>query len=161
MPAIAKRKGCIVGISRSFKLETTLSNAELLAPFELDVVEGEHGVVRYLTGTMSELSVRAATVQHEWQYSFGVRHNTILHVRFDREMVVETDQALDDVIGPFIKAVDGDGWMQHLDIAIVHWNGNGVRLDSSLHRSKEIGDSIRGLGLEVEFADLVAEYDSE
>lgn len=148
-------------ISRSFQLETALSHDQLMDLFTHDVVESEYGVAYYLAGTKSEIIVRQADIQYEWQYSFGVKHNTIVHVRFDREMVVETDQVLDDMFAPFIKAVGGKGWMRHLDIPLVHWNDMRVRVDRSLHHAEEITDSIRTLGLEVEFADLVAEYDAE
>ena len=150
-----------MGISRLIRLETTMSDEELRAPFSLDVVNGFSETLYFLEGTKSEVYVYPLTVNHEWESSFGVQHNTGIKVTFDSDMMDETEGTLNATVGSFIKAVGGKGWMQHLDVPLVHWNPDAIRVDPKVHGVDTIVESLKKVGLAFEFADLWAEFNAE
>lgn len=150
-----------MSISRSFSLNTTLSEDELLAPFYYEVVTMESGDARYITGTRSLLNVRPDSPQFDWMCSFGVEYNMHVSVRIDNETAPETMRLLDDVVGPFIKAVGGEGWIQHHDIPFVHWSEGMIRVDSSRYGTERVVQSLEAAGLDYQAADLWSEYNAE
>ena len=96
-----------MGISRLIMLDTTLSGEELRAPFAVDAVLDLSETVYYLGGTKSDVYVYPLRFDHEWECSFGVEHNTGIHISFDRDMNAETEDTLKSIGGPFIKTVGG------------------------------------------------------
>ena len=150
-----------MSISRSFSLNTTLSQEELLAAFDYDVATNESGQARYITGTKSLLNVRPDAPQFDWTCSFGIEYNMHVSVRIDNETAPETRRALDDVIGPFIQAAGGEGWIQHHDIPIVQWSEDMIRVDSSRYDTERVVSSLQAAGLDYQTADLWSEYDAE
>ena len=140
-------------------LKTQLSVDELLALHPCDIVEKGRDTVHYLKGTKSLVSAYPSSVQYDWQYFFGVEHNTIVSVDIDPETSPETMQVLDELVGPFIKAVGGEGWMDHIDIPRVHWTEDVVRIDHEA--SERIVLSVQNAGLKHELADLRAELEED
>ena len=145
-------------ISRSTHLKTSLSHSELIALHPCDVVEDDRRTTHYIKGTKSIIDVYPISAQYEWQNIFGVEYNVMVSVDIDPETSPETMRILDQVTGPFIKQVGGEGWISHIDIPRVHWNESGIRVDREAPEG--IVRSIENAGLEYEIADLRAEYDA-
>lgn len=150
-----------MSIFRSFKLKTSLSDRDLITAFGNIAEMNESDQTTYIAGTNSSIGVYPLSVQYDWEYSFGVEHNTMVSVRIDNETSPETMRLLDAVIGPFIKAVGGQGWIQHLDIPIVHWNEDVIRIDPSWSGANQVVHSLEAAGLDYQSADLGSEYDAE
>ena len=93
--------------------------------------------------------------------SFGIEYNMHVSVRIDNETAPETRRALDDVIGPFIQAAGGEGWIQHHDIPIVQWSQDMIRVDSSRYDTERVVSSLQAAGLDYQTADLWSEYNAE
>ena len=151
----------VMSISRSFTLNTSLSDEALLAPFGDNVVTDESNQATYIAGTKSLIGVYPLTVQYEWQYSFGVEHNTMVSIDIENETAPQTRRVLDDATGPFIRAVGGEGWIRHHDIPIVHWNSEAIRVDPSRYDTQRVLHSLETAGLDYQTADLWSEAEAE
>lgn len=97
-----------MSITRSFTLNTSLSDEALLAPFGDNVVTDESNQATYVAGTKSLIGVYPLTVQYDWEYSFDVEHNTMVSIDIDNEAAPQTRRVLDDIVGPFIQTVGGE-----------------------------------------------------
>ena len=150
-----------MSITRSFTLNTSLSDEALMAPFGDNVVTDGSNQATYIAGTKSLIGVYPLTVQYDWEYSFDVEHNTMVSIDIANETAPQTRRVLDDIVGPFIQTVGGEGWISHHDIPIVHWNSEVIRVDSSRYDTQRVVRSLETAGLDYQTAELWSEAEAE
>ena len=150
-----------MSITRSFTLNTSLSDEASMAPFGDNVVTDGSNQATYIAGTKSLIGVYPLTVQYDWEYSFDVEHNTMVSIDIANETAPQTRRVLDDIVGPFIQTVGGEGWISHHDIPIVHWNSEVIRVDSSRYDTQRVVRSLETAGLDYQTAELWSEAEAE
>ena len=132
-----------------------------MAPFGDNVVTDGSNQATYIAGTKSLIGVYPLTVQYDWEYSFDVEHNTMVSIDIANETAPQTRRVLDDIVGPFIQTVGGEGWISHHDIPIVHWNSEVIRVDSSRYDTQRVVRSLETAGLDYQTAELWSEAEAE